>query len=65
MDYFVVEGYQDAAEKLVSESGRTSLSEFQTVDKEALAKRKAARMAIQNGQVQEAIDLAKKVEPTV
>uniref|UniRef100_A0A7S0BCE4 CTLH domain-containing protein n=1 Tax=Rhodosorus marinus TaxID=101924 RepID=A0A7S0BCE4_9RHOD len=65
MDYFVVEGYQDAAEKLVKEGGRTSLSEFQNVDKAALATRNAARMAIQNGQVQEAIDLAKKVEPTI
>ncbi|XP_033327580.1 GID complex subunit 8 homolog protein Houki [Megalopta genalis] len=58
MNYFVTEGFKEAAEKFQQESGAEPTVELNSVDD-----RIRIRDAIQNGRIQEAIDLVNQLHP--
>ncbi len=60
MNYLVIEGYKDAAECFREESGAEP-----SVDLESIAGRMATRVALQNGDVEEAMSLANALNPLV
>ena len=60
MNYLFIEGYQEAAEKFAEESRLET-----TLNLSSLSDRTACRVAIQNGQVQEAIEKANDLDPLI
>jgi hypothetical protein len=60
MDYLVIEGYKDAAERFSSESGLSP-----QVDLESIENRMNIRSAIQRGDVEDAIGRVNELDPEV
>lgn len=60
MNYLVIEGYKDAAEKFAEECGADPC-----VDLNTITDRMATRMAIQQGDVQQAIERANNLNPLI
>jgi len=60
MNYLVVEGYKGTVEKFVEESGISP-----DVEMDHLSERMAARAAVQNGNIQEAIERANELDPKI
>jgi hypothetical protein len=60
MNYLVVEGYKDAAEKFSEETGLDP-----GVDLNSIAERMAIRTAVQQGDIDKAIELVNDVNPLV
>lgn len=60
MNYLVIEGYKDAAEKFARESGTSP-----GVDLRSISERMATRVAIQRGDVQAAIERANDLNPLI
>lgn len=60
MDYLVIEGYKDAAERFSSESGLNP-----QVDLESIENRMIIRSAIQRGDVEDAIGRVNELDPEV
>ena len=60
MNYLVIEGYKDAAEKFSAESGLDP-----TVDLVSIQDRMEIRNAIQMGQIEEAIERVNDLDPEV
>eukprot|EP00179_Madagascaria_erythrocladioides_P028354 CAMPEP_0198340738 /NCGR_PEP_ID=MMETSP1450-20131203/45942_1 /TAXON_ID=753684 ORGANISM="Madagascaria erythrocladiodes, Strain CCMP3234" /NCGR_SAMPLE_ID=MMETSP1450 /ASSEMBLY_ACC=CAM_ASM_001115 /LENGTH=231 /DNA_ID=CAMNT_0044045731 /DNA_START=27 /DNA_END=722 /DNA_ORIENTATION=+ len=60
MNYLVIEGYKEAAEKFAEESGAVP-----EVELSSIADRMATRMAIQSGDVQRAIEKANDLNPMI
>lgn len=60
MDYLVIEGYKDAAERFSSESGLSP-----QVDLESIENRMKIRSAIQRGDVEDAIGRVNELDPEV
>lgn len=60
MDYLVIEGYKEAAENFARESGLEPLLDF-----ESIQSRMNVRNAIQQGNIQEAIERINDLNPEV
>mmetsp|Transcript_9585 Transcript_9585/g.19606 ORF Transcript_9585/g.19606 Transcript_9585/m.19606 type:complete len:203 (+) Transcript_9585:353-961(+) len=60
LDYLIVEGYKEAAEKFSSECGIET-----SIDMGSIDDRMAARLAIQNGDVQSAIERTNDLNPLI
>ena len=60
MNYLVIEGYKEAAEKFEKECGTSP-----GVDLQSISERMATRVAIQRGDVQEAIERANDLNPLI
>jgi hypothetical protein len=60
MNYFVIEGYKDAAETFSQECGLTP-----SIDVDSIQDRMNIRNAIQNGNVEEAIERVNDLNPEV
>lgn len=60
MNYLVIEGYKDAAEKFQGECGTAP-----GIDLRSISDRMATRVAIQRGDVQEAIERANDLNPRI
>ena len=60
MDYLVIEGYKDAAERFSMESGLSP-----QVDLESIENRMNIRSAIQRGDVEDAIGRVNELDPEV
>ncbi len=60
MNYLVIEGYKDAAEKFQQECGTSP-----GIDLRSISDRMATRVAIQNGDVQSAIERANDLNPLI
>lgn len=60
MNFLVTEGYKDAAEKFQTESGADP-----GIDLESISERMTARRAIQNGDVQSAVELSNALDPLI
>ncbi|KAF2076802.1 hypothetical protein CYY_001879 [Polysphondylium violaceum] len=60
MNYLVIEGYQQAAEKFQEESGTVSM-----VDLNSIADRMAIRSAIQSGDVEKGIEIVNDLNPEI
>jgi glucose-induced degradation protein 8 len=76
MNYLVIEGYKDAAEKFQLESGASrklfsSLTSYQTnsfkagLDLDTIAERMKVRQAIQKGDIQGGIERVNDLDPSV
>ena len=60
MNYLVIEGYKDAAEKFAAESGLPP-----TIDLAHIEERMNIRNAVQSGNVEEAIERVNDLDPDV
>ncbi|KJE92238.1 hypothetical protein CAOG_03242 [Capsaspora owczarzaki ATCC 30864] len=60
MNYLVIEGYKDAAERFASECGETP-----TVDLSSIEDRMCIRTAVQRGAIEEAIELVNDLNPDI
>lgn len=60
MNYLVIEGYKEAAEKLAEESGVDP-----GIDLSTLSDRTQTRVAIERGDIQDAIERANELDPSV
>ncbi|GJQ15507.1 hypothetical protein GpartN1_g7298.t1 [Galdieria partita] len=60
MNYLVVEGYKDAAEKFSEETGLDP-----GVDLKSIAERMAIRTAVQRGEIDKAVELVNDVNPLI
>jgi len=60
MNYLIIEGHKDAAEKFQKESGTKPEVELSTI-----SKRMEIRSSIQNGQIEEAIQKVKELHPMI
>lgn len=60
MNYLVIEGYKDAAEKFAEEAQMNIQIDLKTIEK-----RMNIRNAIQNGMVEEAVEMVNDLDPEV
>ncbi|PIA14214.1 hypothetical protein COEREDRAFT_82890 [Coemansia reversa NRRL 1564] len=60
MNYLIIEGYKDAAQKFSEESGLTS-----NVDLESIEERMQIRFAVQRGDIQTAIERVNELNPDI
>lgn len=60
MDYLVIEGYKDAAQRFSSESGLSP-----QVDLESIQNRMTIRGAVQRGDIEDAIGRVNELDPEV
>ncbi|KAJ2174895.1 hypothetical protein GGF45_004001, partial [Coemansia sp. RSA 551] len=60
MNYLIIEGYKDAAEKFSEESGLTS-----SVDLGSIEERMQIRFAVQNGDIRSAIERVNDLNPDI
>ncbi|KAJ2358452.1 hypothetical protein IWW50_000996 [Coemansia erecta] len=60
MNYLIIEGYKDAAEKFSEESGMTS-----SVDLGSIEERMQIRIAVQNGDIRAAIERVNDLNPDI
>lgn len=60
MNYLMIEGYKDAAERFASESGLQP-----SIDLSSIEDRMVIRNAVQNGDIDEAIERVNDLDPEV